>query len=83
MPECSNPVQCQTSKRDLCTCACGGIYHQKLSKLLNNPETQTQGEELLKELRVKQAELKKVKRTQRRQRRAVERKANTSQVATA
>jgi len=75
MPECTNPVQCQTAKRELCTCGCGGANHGILRKLLDNPETQAEGEEKLAELRKRQAELKKTKRAARRQKRAEARKA--------
>ena len=75
MPECTNPVQCQTAKRIECTCGCGGANHAKLRQLLDNPETQSQGEEKLAELRRVQAGLKKAKRLARRQKRAESKKA--------
>ena len=74
MPDCTNPVQCQTAVRVECTCGCGGANHGKLRQLLDNPETQIDGEERLAELREVQAELKKTKRTERRQKRAKARK---------
>ena len=77
MPECTNPVQCQTAKRIECTCGCGGANHSILRKLLDNPETQADGEEQLAGLRTQQSKLKKVKRVQRRQKRAEARKAET------
>ena len=75
MPECSNPVQCQIAKRPECTCGCGGANHAKLRQLLDNPETQAEGEEKLVELRKHQAELRKQKRVDRRKKRAEARKA--------
>jgi len=75
MPECSNPVQCQTASRELCTCACGGANHAELRQLLNNPSTQAEGEEKLAELRKVQTELKKTKRVERRKKRADAKKA--------
>ena len=75
MPNCTNPVQCQTAKRIECTCGCGGANHAKLRQLLDNPETQSQGEEKLAELRKVQAGLKKAKRLARRQKRAESKKA--------
>ena len=75
MAECTNPVQCQTAKRVECTCGCGGSNHAKLRQLLDNPETQAEGEEKLAELRKVQAELKKSKRLARRQKRAEVKKA--------
>ena len=75
MVQCSNPVQCQLAKRVECSCGCGGANHAKLRQLLNNPETQAQGEEQLAELRKVQAELKKSKRVERRQKRAESKKA--------
>mgnify|MGYP001614047535 CR=1 FL=1 len=75
MVGCSNPVQCQTAKRVECTCACGGANHSVLRKLLDNPETSSEGEEGLKELKEQQTKLKKEKRIERRKNRAVARKA--------
>jgi len=75
MPNCTNPVQCQTAKRIECSCGCGGANHAKLRQLLDNPETQSQGEEKLAELRKVQAGLKKAKRLARRQKRAESKKA--------
>lgn len=75
MAECTNPVQCQTAKRVECTCGCGGANHSILRKLLDNPETQADGEEKLAELRKHQEELKKAKRKERREKRAAARKA--------
>ena len=71
MPGCSNPIQCQTAKRELCTCACGGANHSILRKYLDSliPEEKALGEERLKELREAQATLKAQKRRERRQRR--------------
>jgi len=70
MPECSNPVQCQLAKRELCTCACGGANHGVLRKMMDNPETREDAELQLTELRKHQAELKKQKRIERRKKRA-------------
>jgi len=75
MPECTNPVQCQTAKREECTCGCDGANHSILRQLLNNPETQADGETKLAELKSQQTELKKSKRVERRKRRAEARKA--------
>ncbi len=74
MPECSNPVQCQMAKRELCTCACDGANHGKLRRLLDNPETHEDAELQLTELRKHQAELKKQKRIDRRKKRVEARK---------
>ena len=75
MPDCTNPVQCQTAVRVECTCSCGGVNHSALRKLLDSSETQAEGEEKLAELRKHQEELKKANRVKRRQKRAEARKA--------
>lgn len=75
MSECSNPVQCQMAVRVECTCACGGANHSKLRQLFSNPETESEGEEKLKELKEQQAKLKKERRVDRRKKRAERRKA--------
>jgi len=75
MPDCSNPIQCQTAKRAECTCACKGANHGVLRKMMESPETKGEGEQKLQELKSQQETLKKQKRKVRRQRRAVERKA--------
>lgn len=75
MPDCSNPVQCQMAKRELCTCACGGANHAKLRVMMDNPETREDAELQLTELKKHQAELKKAKRIERRKKRAETRKA--------
>ena len=75
MPPCSNPIQCQLAKRELCTCDCGGANHGVLRKMMENPETHEDAEHLLAELRKRQTELKKTKRVERRKNRAEARKA--------
>lgn len=82
MPECSNPAQCQTASRELCTCACAGANHGILRKLLDShiPEERHDGEERLKVLQEKQTVLKKQKRKERRQRRVEARKAQKVEV---
>lgn len=77
MPECSNPIQCQTAKREECTCSCGGANHGVLRKYLDSgvPEERQEGEEKLRALRESQATLKKKKRKERREKRAAARKA--------
>lgn len=75
MPPCSNPIQCQMAKRELCTCDCGGANHGVLRRMMENPETEAEGRQKLEELRKHQAELKKVKRVERRKNRAEARKA--------
>ena len=82
MPECSNPVQCQTAKREECTCDCGGANHGVLRKLLesDDPSTQAQAEEQLSVLKQTQAKLKKEKRVARRQRRAELKKVSKGEV---
>ena len=75
MAVCSNPIQCQMAVRELCTCACGGANHGVLRKLFDNPETISEGEEKLKELKEQQMKLKKEKRIERRKRRAASKKA--------
>jgi len=76
--ECSNPVSCQTAKREECRCDCGGANHGKLRGLLDNPETQHDGETQLAELRSHQEELKKAKRVERRKKRAEVKKAQST-----
>ena len=76
MADCTNPVQCQIAKRVECTCGCNGANHGKLRSLLDS-EIQTEqvdGVEKLAELRKHQEELKKVKRVDRRKKRAEARK---------
>ena len=80
MPNCSNPVQCQMAKRELCTCACGGANHGILRKMMDNPETREDAELQLAELRKRQTELKKQKRIERRKKRAEARKAAEAEV---
>jgi len=75
MPDCSNPIQCQMAKRAECTCACKGANHGILRKLIENPETEDEGERKLQELKSKQEVLKKQKRKERRQKRAAAQKA--------
>ena len=74
MPACSNPIQCQMAVRELCTCDCGGANHAKLRLMMENPETREDAEQQLTELRKHQAELKKVKRINRRKKRTEARK---------
>ena len=74
MPACSNPIQCQMAKRVECTCACGGANHGWLRLMMENPETREDAELQLTELKAHQAELKKVKRVERRKKRAEARK---------
>ena len=74
MPECSNPVQCQLARRTECTCACQGANHGILRGLMESPDTRAQGEQQLEELKAQQAELKRVRKKDRWQRRAAERK---------
>ena len=77
MPDCSNPIQCQLARRELCTCACQSKNHGILRRYLDSsiPEERTLGEEKLKELREHQVALKAQKRKERRQRRVEIRKA--------
>ena len=77
MPDCSNPVQCQTAKRVLCTCDCNGTNHGKLRAGLDSPDSQVkaQAEDQLKDLKKHQLELKKQKRIERRKKRVEARKA--------
>ena len=79
MPECTNPVQCQTAKREECTCGCGGANHSILRAGLESkdPEVHKQAEEKLEELKQHQVVLKKLKRKERKQKRAEKRKAET------
>ena len=75
MPNCSNPIQCQMAVRAECTCDCGGANHAILRKMMENPETEVEGKEKLKELQKHQVEMKKAKRVERRKNRAEVRKA--------
>ena len=77
MPQCSNPVQCQTAKRPECTCDCLGANHGHLRLLLEseNPHEEATGKSLLAELKVAQAAFKKDKKTDRRKKRAEMKKA--------
>ena len=72
MPQCSNPIQCQTAKREECTCDCHGANHSILRKYLDSdqPEERHEGEALLEALRETQKGLKATKRKERRQKRA-------------
>ena len=80
MPECTNPVQCQTAHREECTCACHGTNHSILRKGLDSdvPEEQEAAQEKLDNLKAQQSVLKKQHRKERRQRRAEAHKIATS-----
>ena len=73
MAQCSNPVSCQTAKRELCNCECRGQSHGKLRGGLDSPdgEVRRRTEEDLNILRTQQAELKKQKSRERRMKRRV------------
>ena len=75
MAICSNPVQCQTAKREECTCACSGANHGILRKMLENPDTHGEAEQRLEELKELQAEMKKAKKVERRKKRAEKKKS--------
>jgi len=73
---CSNPVQCQLAKREFCRCACGGEFHAILRKELDNPETAVAAQEKLVTLKAEQVAVKRIRRLERRAKRALVKKAS-------
>jgi len=82
VPDCSNPIQCQTAKRPECTCACEGANHGALRRFLDSkdPVEREEGEQKFKELKEAQAEVQRQKRIGRRKRRAEARKVASEKV---
>ena len=76
MSECSNPVQCQMAKREECTCGCLGANHGILRKMMGDPGTQLQAEEMLSALKERVASEKKLKKVERRKKRAEARRSS-------
>ena len=83
MPRCSNPVQCVTAKRTLCTCNCSGANHSKLRLSLESedPKARSSAEKELRELKLSQDILKKDRKIQRRKNRAVRKKMTPGELA--